>query len=249
VDEQRRIAGVLAALDLKIAHNQKMSEGLRFAAEQMLAASTSQSYVKRCVGDVMTFFNNKRVPLSGQERATRQGEYRYFGASGIIDRIDSYIFDGIYLLVGEDGSVITESDRALTQYVWGRFWVNNHAHTIQGLDISTELAYVSLSRADVSAAITGAVQPKLSMTNLKAVELVLPEPEELAVLETRIAPLFALLRGLSDETMHLTEARRLLLPRVVSGEFPVPTSYAAGPVLFEPFEGCLGRPPDPNRAQ
>ena len=77
-------------------------------------------------------FDSKRVPVSGAERSKRQGPFPYHGAAGVMDHIDDYLFDGIYLLVGEDGSVVQESGLAVTQYVWGKIWVNNHAHILQG---------------------------------------------------------------------------------------------------------------------
>jgi len=61
------------------------------------------------------------VPVSGAERSKRKGPYPYHGAAGIMDYIDDYLFDGIYVLVGEDGSVIQENGFAITQYVWGKF--------------------------------------------------------------------------------------------------------------------------------
>jgi type I restriction enzyme S subunit len=143
----------------------------------------------------------------------------------VIDYLDDFLFDGPYLLTGEDGTVITHDGRPTTQYVWGKFWVNNHAHTMTGAAISTELGYLALSRADISHAVTGAVQPKLNMGNLKQVELVLPPEHELFALERRIAPLFTLYRGIADETRKLREVREFVLPRLVTGELSVSPSY------------------------
>jgi type I restriction enzyme S subunit len=91
------------------------------------------------LGEHMVNFDSKRVPISGAERGRRQGQYPYHGATGVMDHVDDYLFDGTYLLVGEDGSVVKENGLALTQYVWGKFWVNNHAHVLQGKgSVSTE---------------------------------------------------------------------------------------------------------------
>jgi restriction endonuclease S subunit len=91
------------------------------------------------LGEHMLKFDSTRVPVSGDERAKRQGPYPYHGATGVMDHVDDYLFDGVYLLVGEDGSVVRENGLGFTQYVWGKFWVNNHAHVLRGKgSVSTE---------------------------------------------------------------------------------------------------------------
>ena len=74
--------------------------------------------------------DRKRIPLSSMERSKRKGNYRYFGAQGIIDYIDDYIFDGTYLLIAEDGENLKSNKQNIAQIVSGQFWVNNHAHII-----------------------------------------------------------------------------------------------------------------------
>ena len=145
------------------------------------------------------------------------GQYRYFGATGVFDFVDSYLFDAVHVLVGEDGSVITADGSPVTQYVWGKYWVNNHAHVLSGKGVSDELLFLALRNADVRSAITGAVQAKLSMGNLKAVELYLPDKGKLRVLEEQVSDLFAGLRVSEDESCLLEATRDTLLPGLISG--------------------------------
>jgi type I restriction enzyme S subunit len=120
------------------------------------------------LGDVINLFDHKRIPLSNRERANRQGPYPYYGAAGILDYVNDYLFDGIYVLIGEDGSVIDEEGHPIVQYVWGKFWVNNHAHVIQGKGyITTEFLMLFLKQLDIKAYVTGAVQPKLNQKKSK----------------------------------------------------------------------------------
>lgn len=110
----------------------------------------------------------------------------------------------------------------VTQYIWGPAWVNNHAHVLVGKGLSTELAFLAARRASVAAWITGAVQPKLSMKNLRKVELEMPlVGAAREALELEIAPLFALHRGLTEESGTLTSIRDTLLPKLVSGQIRV----------------------------
>ena len=126
--------------------------------------------------DVTVNYDKKRVPLSSMERAKRQGRYRYYGAQGIIDYIDDYLFDGTYMLIAEDGENLKSNKQKIAQIVTGQFWVNNHAHIIQTNEFCNLrfLCYL-LNSMDLSGYITGSAQPKLSQANLNAVELCIPE--------------------------------------------------------------------------
>ena len=75
-------------------------------------------------------FDSKRIPLSSIQRAKMKGKYPYYGAAGVIDYINDYIFDGLYLLIAEDGTLTSNGDKPMLQLVNGKFWVNNHAHVI-----------------------------------------------------------------------------------------------------------------------
>lgn len=120
--------------------------------------------------------DKKRIPLSSMERAKRKGVYRYYGAQGVIDYIDDYIFDGKYLLIAEDGENLKSKKQNIAQLVEGKFWVNNHAHIIQSNErCDLRFLYYLINSMDLSGYITGSAQPKLSQVNLNALELLIPE--------------------------------------------------------------------------
>lgn len=116
----------------------------------------------KTVKETAESFNSIRKPLSKLEREKRESIYPYYGATKIIDYVDNYIFDGKYILIGEDGTVQTEAGNPFIQYVWGKFWVSNHAHILKGKLISDELLMLYLKNTNVAPYITGAVQPKLN---------------------------------------------------------------------------------------
>lgn len=125
--------------------------------------------------EVTINFDKKRVPLSGAQREKRQGIYRYYGAQGVIDHIDDFIFDGTYLLIAEDGENLKSKKQNIAQVVEGKFWVNNHAHIVQGNELcDTRYLCYLLNSMDLSGYVTGSAQPKLSQANLNAVTLFLP---------------------------------------------------------------------------
>ena len=127
------------------------------------------------LGEVVNILDYKRVPLSSKERSTRQGIYPYFGAQGIIDYIDDYIFDGTYLLIAEDGENLKSQKQNIAQLATGKYWVNNHAHILEsnGLCDIRYLCYL-LNSMDISGYITGSAQPKLNQANLSSIRVSLP---------------------------------------------------------------------------
>ena len=173
--------------------------------------------------DGIRIFDSKRIPLNKRQRSERQGSFPYYGAAGIMDYVDDYLFDGVYVLTGEDGSVADENGYPVVQYVWGQFWVNNHAHVLKGTNgISDEYLFLFLKHTNISAFVTGAVQPKLSQTNLKAIPFILPDESIGSAFSELAKPLFEKLRAGADENHSLASMRDTLLPKLISGELRVP---------------------------
>jgi type I restriction enzyme S subunit len=128
--------------------------------------------------DLVDIHNQTRVPLSKMERSKKQGVYPYYGASGVIDYVDEYLFDGDFVLVSEDGENLRSRKTPIAFKASGKFWVNNHAHIIQGKkDFHNNLIVYYFKNLDLHEYITGAVQPKLNKANLLSIPLVLPEDE------------------------------------------------------------------------
>jgi type I restriction enzyme S subunit len=220
VTEQRAIAEVLGALDDKIAVNNRVGVLIRELATGLFDDALRRLGTRTVtVGEIAEFHNRRRVPLSSRERELRQGTVPYYGAAGRVGYVDKAIFDERLLLVGEDGSVITDAGTPVFQYIWGPAWVNNHAHVLTGHGISTEVLRVALERANVSHLVTGAVQPKLNMGNLKKLEITIPD--DLTVLDDRIQDLTATERALVEESALLAAARDELLPLLMSGNVRV----------------------------
>ncbi|KAE9645544.1 restriction endonuclease subunit S [Pseudomonas sp. PB106] len=179
------------------------------------------SYVS--LKEVTSIFDSQRVPLAGQERAKRKGNYPYYGAAALMDWVDGYLFDGIYLLSGEDGSVADPLGYPITQYVWGRLWVNNHAHVLQGKNgVSTEHLMLSLKQTNITPFITGAVQAKLSQSNMWRINFLMPSREIALAFGELLKPLYASLRHNTEQAQTLTQLRDTLLPRLISGQLRLP---------------------------
>ena len=174
------------------------------------------------LGEVIEISDSKRIPLSGREREARQGEFPYHGAASVMDYVDDFLFDGIYALMGEDGSVINADGTPVLQYVWGKFWVNNHAHVLRGKNgISTEHLLLHLKGSNIAPFVNGAVQPKLNQGNMNCIPFMLPPPEIGQAFAKTIEPLFAQTRANTDQSRTLATLRDTLLPKLLSGELSI----------------------------
>lgn len=135
-----------------------------------------QGWMETSLGELIDIYNQKRIPLSTQVRNSRQGIYPYYGASNIVDYIDDYIFDGEFLLISEDGENLNTRNTPIAFIAKGKFWVNNHAHIVKGKsEHLTKYLELYFSKLDISAFITGAVQPKLSKGNLVNIPILISE--------------------------------------------------------------------------
>lgn len=134
---------------------------------------------KLFLGEVVEIFNTKRIPLSSRERLKMtEKKYPYYGAQGIIDYVDDYLFQGQYLLIAEDGENLRSRNKEIAIIATGEFWVNNHAHIIQETEYSNlHFLKETINRLDISGYLTGSAQPKLNQKNLMAIQLVLPPKE------------------------------------------------------------------------
>jgi len=122
--------------------------------------------------------NSKRIPLSSMERSERKGTYPYYGASGIVDHIDDYLFDGEYVLISEDGENLRTRKTPIAFKVNGRFWVNNHAHILKcDKSFMSDLIVYYFKNLDLNEFISGAVQPKLNKASLTSIPIFLPKNE------------------------------------------------------------------------
>lgn len=128
--------------------------------------------------DLAEILNQKRIPLSSMERATRQGVYPYYGASGVIDYVNDFIFDGEHVLISEDGENLKSRQTPIAFIADGKFWVNNHAHIVRGKkDFLNRLIVYYFQNLDLNPYLTGAVQPKLNKATLTSIAIYLPESE------------------------------------------------------------------------
>ena len=242
---QKRVADVLSTLDDKIECNRRINDNLEQQAQALFKSwfvdfepFKDGEFVESEMGmipkgwkvgnlfDVAEVLDKYRKPLSGQERDLMDKIYPYYGATSCMDYVDDYLFDGIYTLIGEDGSVVKEDGFPYMQYVWGKLWVNNHAHILQGKNgFSTEMLHVMLSTTNIRHLVTGAVQAKLSQANMRKIFVAIPSTNVLDEIKPTFDKLYQLIRKNEDESRRLAQFRDTLLPRLMSGELKVEAGF------------------------
>lgn len=229
IDEQKQIAEILSSLDDKIELNRKINANLENLASALfkkwfidIGDELPEGWRIGTFGEAIVNFDSKRIPLSSREREKRQGSYPYYGATSIMDYVDDFIFDGTYVLLGEDGSVAKEDGKPFVQYVHGKMWVNNHAHVLQGKNgFSTEYIKVFLDQVDIMPFVTGAVQPKLNQANMNSVPMVIPDQKTLDKFNEILSAFFGMILENESQTKNLEQVRDSLLPRLMSGKIRV----------------------------
>lgn len=227
--ERKSIVGFASSISEKIRCNAKVNDNLLWQAQALYKdrfidlkpfnGKMPPDWQLGTVSEIIELHDSKRIPLSSRERANLTKIYPYYGATSVMDYVDRYLFDGIYLLLGEDGTVVDDKGFPILQYVEGKFWVNNHAHIITGKNgFTVETLYLLFSLTNVRSIVTGAVQPKISQANLNNVSVVIPSKAELSTFNSIVQPIFSQIRNLRAESDRLTSTRDILLPRLMSGE-------------------------------
>lgn len=234
IETQKKIVGILSNIDEKIELNNAINNNLFGQAKALFKNwfvdfepfstdnTMPETWRMGTVGEIIELHDSKRIPLSGSERDKMEKIYPYYGATSLMDYVENYLFDGIYLLLGEDGTVVDDKGFPILQYIDGKFWVNNHAHILTGkLGYSVEELYLLFSLTNIKSIVTGAVQQKVSQANLKKVPAIIPPVEVLNQFDDIIQPIFAEIRNLKNENQRLSSIRDSILPKLMSGELDV----------------------------
>ena len=208
---QREIVKILdtftqleAELEAELEARQKQYHYYR---NQLLTFDNRDDVRWATLGEIAITLDSQRRPITKSARKT--GEFPYYGASGIIDYVSDYIFDGDYLLVSEDGANLLARSTPIAFSISGKTWVNNHAHVLQfNTYAERRFAEIYLNSIDLSPYVTGAAQPKLNQANLNRIPIPVPPLEEQERIVTILDKFDALVNDLSIGLPAEIKARR-----------------------------------------
>lgn len=183
-------------------------------------------WVETSFGAVTINHDGRRVPVKASDRAVRRGPYRYFGAQGVIDYIDDYLFDGTYLLIAEDGANLVSRTQPIAEIASGQFWVNNHAHTVESVNgISLKFLKHFMNGNSLNGAIRGTAQPKLTQADLNRLRVPVPPTAEqdriAAAIEEQFSRLDAGVAALERVLQNLKRLRAATFEAAADGRLTV----------------------------
>ena len=201
--EQQRIVGILdeafegiATAKANAEKNLQNARALFESHLQSVFSERGEGWVETTVDQISTNLDSKRIPITKSDRKT--GEYPYYGASGIVDHVADYIFEGDTLLVSEDGANLLMRSTPIAFSVTGKYWVNNHAHILKFEKMATQrFVEFYLESIKLDEYIRGAAQPKLTQTALNSIPIPIPKSVE------DQGKIVESLESLQDETQHL----------------------------------------------
>ena len=167
---------------------------------------------KNKLDKVVDFFDNQRIPIDSGER--KAGPYPYYGASGIIDYVDGYIFNGEYVLLAEDGANIIFRSSPIAYLTKGKFWLNNHAHIMKMKTGSNEFLIQLLEKKNYEKYNTGTAQPKLNGEVVKKITLHFPSDEEQSSIGSLFRTLDDLLVSYKDNLANYQSLKAVMLSKM-----------------------------------
>lgn len=150
-------------------------------------------------GDISINMDSERIPLSVTQRRNLDKIYDYYGASGVIDKVDKYLFDRPLMLIGEDGANLLARTKPIAFIARGKYWVNNHAHVIDfpnGIDMKYMTFY--MNAINLAAYVTGTAQPKMNQARMNGILIAIPPITE----QRRIVAKLEELLPLCDQLAH-----------------------------------------------
>ena len=252
IQQQNQITDILGALDKKIQINNQINQELEAMAKTLydywfvqfdfpdqngkpykssggkmvynpeLKREIPEGWGVEKLGDITICHDSKRVPLSSNDRELVKGEIPYYGATGIMDYVNDYIFDGDYVLMAEDGSVMTEKGTPILQRISGKNWVNNHAHVLEPVkNHSCKLIMMLLKDVSVMQIKTGSIQMKINQENMNKIVVPAIPLELLFEINQKLEVIDKQQLNLIEENKQLTQLRDWLLPMLMNGQVKV----------------------------
>lgn len=232
LEEQKRIAAVLDEQMNAVAQARAAVEAQLDAAQRLpnallcsvFESEETQDWEEINFGNLVDNYDGVRIPLNQAERVNKKGIYPYYGASGIIDYLDEYIFDGEYLLIGEDGANLLSRSTPIAFKATGKFWVNNHAHVVKPKEgISMDFLIHFFAFTDLSPYVNGMAQPKLNQRDLNAIPVLLPpnlatQNKVAEKLNTQMREVEALKQSLTEQLAAINKMPAALLRKAFAGE-------------------------------
>lgn len=198
------------------------SSGGKIVWNEELNREIPEGWEATNIGAITICHDSERIPVSGEKRKTMIGSIPYYGATEIMDHVNRAIFNGDYVLLAEDGSVMDDSGHPIIQRISGPSWVNNHAHVLEPeKTYSCRLLMMILKDIPVVQIKTGSIQWKINQENLNKYKIANIPSALRALAVSKLEPIDSMLLDLKKENEELTSLRDFLLPMLMNGQVKV----------------------------
>ena len=219
--EQEKIAKILNCCDKVIELKQKLLEekNKEFIIDiNKLIYKNNLKYPMKKIGEICEILDNKRIPLNDEERFNIKGSIPYYGANGILDYINKYIFNEELVLLAEDGGHFDEYyKRPIAQFVKGKSWINNHSHILKAKNKENLYLYFSLVHKNILSILNGAGRAKLNQADLKKIKIPYPDNKK----QNEIARILSMkekhIRLLEQELEQYKQLKKALSQLLLTG--------------------------------
>lgn len=237
IKEQEKIASILSTVDEQIDNvdaliekNKELKKGLM---QTLLTKGIGHTKFKKTeIGEipeewdvkklecVFEILDSMRKPIKASDREKIEGNIPYYGASGVIDWINDYIFDEELILLGEDGENLNSRNSDLAFKIYGKTWVNNHAHVFRVInkkECNIDFMVYYLEAKDYSIYIAGSAQPKITQAQCRKFLLPLPEKQEQDKIASILLESDKKIEEYENKKQKLEELKKGLMQQLLTG--------------------------------
>ena len=197
-------------------HYEKFADGTVKCIEDEIPFELPSGWEWVRFGTVTINRDSERKPVSSAFRKNVEKKYDYYGASGKIDKVDSFLFDERLLLIGEDGANLVTRSKPIAFFAEGQYWVNNHAHCIDATD-KRYLDYLCyfINAINLEPYVTGSAQPKMNQDNMNSILISIPPFAEQLRIISRIDSFYAIINGLEYDQQDLENSISLVKSKIL----------------------------------
>ncbi len=232
ITEQKEIVSILSAWDNAIILKERLIEEKKIQKKGLIQKFLSRSiklngsvskWNKINLGNVVKCLDNQRRPLNSEDRLSMKGNIPYYGANGVVDYIDSYLFNEELVLIAEDGGHFKDfSSKDIAYRVKGKSWVNNHAHILKASGINSDFLYYSLVNKDIRKYINGSTRGKLTKSDMLLIEIDCPESiNEQENISDILNTAHNSIKIMEKELEEIKEQKRGLMQKLLTGKIEV----------------------------
>lgn len=241
--EQQRIAEILSTTDSYIEKLDKTIEDYQLLKKGMMKKLLTEGightefketeigripkeWVVKKIEDITEILDSKRKPLNSSERNTMKGDIPYYGANGVVDYVNSFLFDDDLILLAEDGGNFSDyANRPIAYRVTGKSWVNNHAHILKPLkNVDFDWVFYSLQHKDITDFIQGGTRAKLNQKDLRRIMIAIPPKEEQVLYSKALIDIDERISLFTLEREDFIELKKSLMEKLLTGKIRVNSS-------------------------